>query len=158
MNKRILAIAVPSILANITTPLLGLVDTAIVGHMGSAVFIGAIAVGGVMFNMLYWLFSFLRGGTSGLAAQAYGAADTRTQALVLYRSLLVALGIGAAMIVLQWPLEWILSHFVDPDADTAAERGHGLVEGVEHGVVAASGTPAHGLVALILLCCVRHYK
>lgn len=123
MNKRILAIAVPSILANITTHLLGLVDTAIVGHMGSAVFIGAIAVGGVMFNMLYWLFSFLRGGTSGLAAQAYGAADTRTQALVLYRSLLVALGIGAAMIVLQWPLEWILSHFVDPDADTAALAG-----------------------------------
>lgn len=65
MNRKILALAIPSILANITTPLLGLVDTAIVGHMGSAVYIGAIAVGGVMFNMLYWLFSFLRGAPRG---------------------------------------------------------------------------------------------
>ena len=56
MNRKILSLAIPSIIANITTPLLGLVDTAIVGHMGSAVYIGAIAVGGVMFNMLYWLF------------------------------------------------------------------------------------------------------
>ena len=71
MNRKILALAIPSIIANITTPLLGLVDTAIVGHMGNAVYIGAIAVGGVMFNMLYWLFGFLRGGTSGLTAQAY---------------------------------------------------------------------------------------
>ena len=123
MNRKILAIAIPSILANITTPLLGLVDTAITGHMGSAVYIGAIAVGGVMFNMLYWLFSFLRGGTSGLAAQAYGAADTRAQALVLYRSVLVALCAGAAMVALQWPLEWVLRHFVDPDPATARLAG-----------------------------------
>ena len=75
MNRKILALAVPSIVANVTTPLLGLIDTAIVGHMGDAAYIGAIAVGGVMFNMLYWLFSFLRAGTSGLSAQAYGASD-----------------------------------------------------------------------------------
>ena len=72
MNRRILGLAVPSVVANVTTPLLGLVDTAITGHMGSAVYIGAISVGGVMFNMIYWLFSFLRAGTSGLAAQAWG--------------------------------------------------------------------------------------
>ena len=90
--------AVPSIVANVTTPLLGLIDTAIVGHMGDAAYIGAIAVGGVMFNMLYWLFSFLRAGTSGLSAQAYGASDRDESALVLYRSLLVALCAGVGMV------------------------------------------------------------
>lgn len=118
MNKRILALAIPSIVANITTPLLGLVDTAIVGHMGSAVYIGAIAVGGVMFNMLYWLFSFLRGGTSGLAAQAYGSGNSATQSLVLCRSLFVAIAAGILLVVLQWPLRWILQWFVDPDPAT----------------------------------------
>lgn len=120
VNKRILAIALPSIVANITTPLLGLVDTAIVGHMGSAVYIGAIAVGGVMFNMLYWLFGFLRGGTSGLAAQAFGCGDTRQQTLVLYRSMIVALTVGLAMVILQWPLLLLLKHFVDPDPSTGS--------------------------------------
>ena len=60
MNRKILRLALPSVAANITTPLLALIDTAIVGHMGSELYIAAIAVGGVMFNMLYWLFSFLR--------------------------------------------------------------------------------------------------
>ena len=104
MNRKILSLAIPSIIANITTPLLGLVDTAIVGHMGSAVYIGAIAVGGVMFNMLYWLFGFLRGGTSGLTAQAYGAGNRQECSLVLYRSLMVAGDVGIAMILLQWPM------------------------------------------------------
>lgn len=129
MNRRILAIAIPSIVANITTPLLGLVDTAIVGHMGSAVYIGAIAVGGVMFNMLYWLFSFLRGGTSGLAAQAYGAGDTRAQSVVLYRSLAVAAVTGMAMVALQNPLLWLLRQFIEPDPHTAmlAEKYFGIL-------------------------------
>ncbi len=119
MNRKLLALALPSIVANITTPLLGLVDTAIVGHMGSADYIGAIAVGGVMFNMLYWLFSFLRGGTSGLAAQAYGANNSDEQARVLYRSLSIACGIGVLMILLQWPLQWLLLHFINATTDTA---------------------------------------
>ncbi len=118
MNRKILALAIPSIIANITTPLLGLVDTAIVGHMGSAVYIGAIAGGGVMFNMLYWLFGFLRGGTSALTAQAYGAGSREGCALALYRSLMVAGAVGAAMILLQWPLRWLLRQFVDPDPST----------------------------------------
>ena len=112
--------AVPSIVANVTTPLLGLIDTAIVGHMGDAAYIGAIAVGGVMFNMLYWLFSFLRAGTSGLSAQAYGASDRDESALVLYRSLLVALCAGVGMVLLQWPVLWLLRVFVDPDPVTGA--------------------------------------
>ena len=118
MNRKILSLAVPSIVANVTTPLLGLVDTAIVGHMGDAAYIGAIAVGGVMFNMLYWLFSFLRGGTSGLAAQACGASDRDESTLVLCRSLTVAMGAGLGMVLLQWPVQWLLRCFVDPDPVT----------------------------------------
>ena len=62
--------AIPSIVSNITVPLLGLVDMAIVGHLGSAAYIGAIAVGGMLFNLIYWLFGFLRMGTSGITSQA----------------------------------------------------------------------------------------
>lgn len=123
INRQILGLAVPSVVANITTPLLGLVDTAITGHMGGAVYIGAISVGGVMFNMLYWLFGFLRGGTSGLAAQAYGSADSNGQCLVLWRSLAVALGVGVAMIALQWPLKMILEWFVEADEATGTLAG-----------------------------------
>lgn len=101
MDRRILRLAVPSILANITTPLLALIDTAIAGHLGSERYLAAIAVGGVMFNMLYWYFSFLRAGTSGLSAQACGAGDPSASALVLGRSLLVALTAGALMILFQ---------------------------------------------------------
>lgn len=119
LNKRILALALPSIAANITTPLLGLVDTAIVGHMGSAVFIAAIAVGSVMFNMVYWFFSFLRAGTSGLAGQACGAGDPRAQALILRRSLLVAFGAAGLLILLQRPLEWGLLWLAAPDPEAA---------------------------------------
>ena len=118
MNRKILALAIPSIIANITTPLLGLVDTAVVGHMGSAVYIAAIAVGGVMFNMLYWLFSFLRAGTSGLSAQAYGAADLRQSTLVLYRAMAVASATGIIMIALQHPIAEGLTGFLEPDCST----------------------------------------
>ncbi len=72
VDRAILALAVPSIVSNITTPLLGLMDVALTGHMGSATYIAAIAVGGTIFNMIYWVFGFLRMGTSGLTAQAVG--------------------------------------------------------------------------------------
>ena len=74
-NRQILKIALPSIVSNITVPLLGLVDVAIVGHLGSAAYIGAIAVGGMMFNVIYWIFGFLRMGTSGMTSQALGRRD-----------------------------------------------------------------------------------
>lgn len=119
MNRKILALAIPSIVANITTPLLGLVDTAVTGHMGSAVYIAAIAVGGVMFNMLYWLFGFLRGGTSGLSAQAFGAGNAKDSTLVLYRSLTVAVTVGLLMIILQYPVCELLVAFLEPDSATA---------------------------------------
>lgn len=120
MNRKILRLAIPSIAANITTPLLALVDTAIVGHMGSELYIAAIAVGGVMFNMLYWLFSFLRGGTSGLSAQACGANDSRASTLVLRRSLIVASGAGILMVLLQQPVFLLLSWFLDAGRETTA--------------------------------------
>jgi MATE family multidrug resistance protein len=103
VNRKILALALPAIVANITTPLLGLVDTAIVGHMGSAVFIAAIALGGGVFSLLYWCFVFLRMGTSGLTAQAHGGGDRSLEALMLYRSLSLATAAGMAIIAL-WPV------------------------------------------------------
>lgn len=120
MNRKILQLAIPSIAANITTPLLALVDTAIVGHMGSELFLAAIAVGGVMFNMLYWLFSFLRGGTSGLSAQACGAGDSKASTLVLRRSLLVALSAGVIMILLRDPVFIMMAAFMDSGEQTTA--------------------------------------
>ena len=73
LTRQISAIAFPAIISNITTPLLAMIDVAIVGHFGAAAYIGAIAIGSSMFNMLYWLFGFLRMGSSGITAQAYGA-------------------------------------------------------------------------------------
>ena len=72
-NKEILDIALPSIVSNITVPLLGLIDVAIVGHLGDTSYIGAIAIGGMIFNIIYWLFGFLRMGPSGMTSQAFGA-------------------------------------------------------------------------------------
>lgn len=85
-------------MSNITTPLLGLVDVAITGHLGSAAYIGAIALGGTLFSTMYMLFGFLRMGTSGLTAQAYGAGDRQAQAMALWRAL--AVGVAAAVLIL----------------------------------------------------------
>ena len=103
-DRQILHIALPSIVSNITVPLLGLVDVAIVGHLGSAAYIGAITVGGMLFNMAYWLFAFLRMGTSGLTAQAYGRGDRAETVRVLVRALGVALAIGVALVALSRPV------------------------------------------------------
>lgn len=118
-SREIFAIALPAIVSNITTPVLSLVDVAVTGHIGAAVYIGAIAVGGAMFNMLYWLFGFLRMGSSGLTAQAYGAGDKSEQSLVLYRALSVALAAGLLMIALSGPLCSLVLGFMDADDTTA---------------------------------------
>ncbi len=103
INKEILSLAIPSIITNITTPLLALMDVAIVGHMGDAAYIAAIAVGGTIFNMIYWLFAFLRMGTSGMSAQAHGSGDGRELDLVLARGMIVAIT-ASAVIILASPL------------------------------------------------------
>lgn len=100
-NKEILKIALPSIVSNITVPLLGLVDVTIVGHLGAAAYIGAIAVGGMMFNVTYWIFGFLRMGTSGMTSQALGRRDFREVTRLLARSLGIAFAVAAALILLQ---------------------------------------------------------
>lgn len=103
MNKQILRLAIPSILANITIPLVGLVDTAIVGHISDAHAIGGIAIGTMLFDLLYWNFGFLRVGTSGMTAQAFGRGDKGQCARLLTQSVSIAL-IGAALI---WLLQWL---------------------------------------------------
>ncbi|MDE6228675.1 MAG: MATE family efflux transporter, partial [Muribaculaceae bacterium] len=118
MNKSILALAVPAIVANITTPLLSLVDIAIVGHLGSAAFVGAIAVGGSMFNMLYWLFGFLRFGTSGLTAQAVGRRDSAARRLTGLRSVAIGAACGLLLILLSRPTASIALTIMDPDPAT----------------------------------------
>lgn len=117
-RSEILAIAVPAIVSNITTPLLGIVDVAVTGHIGAALYIGAIAVGGAMFNMLYWLFNFLRMGTTGFTAQAYGTGDTSHTSLIFYRSLIVGLIIGIAILLLSRPIGSLVLGFMDADGPT----------------------------------------
>lgn len=117
MNKQILHIALPSIISNITVPLLALVDTTIVGHLGSASYIAAIALGGMIFNMIYWLFNFLRMGTGGLTAQAYGANQHQATNYILLRSLTIAGGIALTLLLLQRPIFQVTFHFVTATAE-----------------------------------------
>lgn len=104
MNRQILRIAIPSIVSNVTVPLLGLVDLWISGHLGAVRYIGAIAVGSMVFNMLYWLCGFLRMSSGGFTAQAVGRHDAAAALAVLRRSLTTALLLSLAFIVLQRPL------------------------------------------------------
>lgn len=96
VNKRILQIAIPSIISNITVPLLGLIDVTIVGHLGAPSYIGAIAVGGMLFNIIYWIFGFLRMGTSGITSQAFGKHDSNEVTRLLIRSVGIGLFLAFA--------------------------------------------------------------
>ncbi|NOR76532.1 MAG: MATE family efflux transporter [Draconibacterium sp.] len=106
MNRSILKLAIPNIISNITIPLLGLVDLALMGHLGSEVYIGAIALGGVIFNFIYWGFSFLRMSTSGFTAQAFGEGNKTESITILVRSLFVALLISVLILFMQSPIGW----------------------------------------------------
>ena len=107
MNKKILRLAIPNIISNITIPLVGMVDLAILGHLESEIYIGAIAIGGLIFNVLYWGFGFLRMGTSGFTAQAYGKRDFSEVTALLGRALIVALGGAAFLIIMNGPIGWL---------------------------------------------------
>ena len=104
INKDILKLAIPSILANITVPLVGMVDIAVAGHLdaSAATMIGGIAIGSMLFDLLYWNFGFLRVGTGGLAAQAYGRGDRKECARILARALGIALACALVLIAIQW--------------------------------------------------------
>ncbi len=123
MNREILRIALPAIVANITIPLLGLLDTAIAGHLGDATVIGAIAVGSMLFNFVYWNFGFLRMGTSGMTAQAFGAGDQSAQARMLQQSSVLALAIALGIVVLQWPIGWLGFTVIGPSLEVRQMAG-----------------------------------
>ncbi|MEF9923047.1 MAG: MATE family efflux transporter [Muribaculaceae bacterium] len=114
INKEIFRLAIPAIITNITIPLLGLIDITIAGHMGNASFIGAIAVGAMMFNLVYWNMAFLRMGTTGLTAQSFGKGDKDGMKYILLRSSLIGLLIGLLIIALQYPLQWIALLAISP--------------------------------------------
>jgi len=125
LSREILRLAIPSILANITIPLVGMVDIAVAGHLpggSSAALIGGISIGSMLFDLLYWNFAFLRAGTGGLTAQAYGRGETTGG--ILRRALRVAVLSGLALIVLQWAVVWLAFLVVDcsPEVQALATR------------------------------------
>lgn len=120
IDREILHIALPSIVSNITVPLLGLVDVAITGHLGSAAYIGAIALGGMLFNVVYWIFGFLRMGTSGLTAQALGAGKREETMSWLLRSQTIGMGIAVALLLLQVPIRELALLVMQPTEEVRA--------------------------------------
>ena len=126
INKDILKLAIPSILANITVPLVGMVDIAVAGHFDvqAATMIGGIAIGSMLFDLLYWNFGFLRVGTGGMTAQAYGRQDRKECARILTRSLGISLSCAAVLIMIQWIFVKAAFLFVEctPDVQELASR------------------------------------
>lgn len=118
LNKKILNLAIPNIITNITVPLLGMVDLAIVGHIGDEKHIGAIALGTMIFNLIYWNFGFLRMGTSGFTAQAYGANDTKEALRILVRGCAIAIAIAFFLILLQSPIGWLSGKLIKGTEET----------------------------------------
>lgn len=114
LDKEILRLALPSILANLTVPLVGMVDIAIAGHLdtSAAALIGGISVGALMFDMLYWNFGFLRAGTGGMTAQAYGRGDAAGCAANLRRGVRTAFLLSLLLLAVQWPFEQLIFLFV----------------------------------------------
>jgi MATE family multidrug resistance protein len=103
-HRTVLSIAVPIMISNVSTPLIGVVDTAVVGRIPDPAYIGAVAVGALIFSFAFWAFGFLRMGTTGLTAQALGADEADEVRGSLGRALLLAMLVGAGLIVLQWPI------------------------------------------------------
>ena len=119
IDKDILRLAAPAIINNITVPLLGLCDTAISGHLGSAKFLGAISIGTMMLNVFFWLAGFLRMGTTGLTARSVGRGSVAECREVIVKSLIIAAGISIAVIIFQNPILDFLLHFISPEGEAA---------------------------------------
>jgi MATE family multidrug resistance protein len=122
-RRRVWRLAGPIILSNLSVPLLGAVDTAVVGHLPDPAYVGAVAVGAMIFNFLYWGFGFLRMGTTGFAAQAYGSGDTSELASVLARALLLALSLGLALWGLQLPIRHVALGVIEASPQVASLAG-----------------------------------
>ena len=119
IDRNILRLAVPAILSNITVPLLGLSDTFITGHLGSERYIAAIAVGTMMANAVFWLFGFLRAGTTGLTAEAWGRGDNEAGRRIFTASFLLAAAIGLALVLASYPLARLMIAIMAPPEATA---------------------------------------
>ena len=117
MNKSILKLAIPNIISNITVPLLGLVDMILMGHLDSTIYIGAIALGGTIFSVLYSFFSFLRAGTTGFTAQSLGRNDQTEIIYSLYRSLIIGIPIIFFILILQTPIAKISNILLDGSSE-----------------------------------------
>ena len=111
-DKALWRLALPMIFSNITVPLLGLVDTAVIGHLDSPIYLGGVAIGATATSFLFMLLLFLRMSTTGLTAQAYGAKDPLRLARALVQPLILALGAGALIAILRTPLIDLALHVV----------------------------------------------
>ena len=120
LNKEIFRLSIPAIVSNITVPLLGLCDTAISGHLGAVSYLGAIAVGSMMVNPIFWLFGFLRMGTSGLTAQAFGAQKHSDTSKLFTQSVTLAVIIGTILLALRIPLGDMLGRIMAGESDITA--------------------------------------
>ena len=119
MDKKIFRLALPNIITNITVPLLGMVDIAIAGRLGSTVYIGAIALSANIFNMIYWNFGFIRMSSSGFASQALGARNFPEVMNAFIRSLVIGLGVGLLIILLQYPIGMLVSSLIQSGPESA---------------------------------------
>ncbi|MEM0950038.1 MAG: MATE family efflux transporter [Pseudomonadota bacterium] len=125
-HRRILKIAVPIVLSNATVPILGVVDTGVVGQMGDAAPIGAVGIGAIVITAIYWVFGFLRMGTTGLVSQAIGSGDRAEADVLLTRALLIGASAGVLLILLQWPL-FALAFLVAPASAEVEELARGYM-------------------------------
>ena len=124
-NRRVLKIALPIVLSNVTIPILGAVDTGVVGQMGEAAPIGAVGIGAVVLSAIYWIFGFLRMGTTGLAAQALGQGNRAELAALLTRVLMIGFAGGALIILMQMPILWAAFRISPASAEVEAlARGY----------------------------------
>lgn len=117
MNRKIFDLALPNIVSNILVPLLGIVDMILMGHMGSDIYVGAVALGSLIFNFIYWGFGFLRMGTTGFTAQSLGRRDLPEAINVLGRALLISVSAGILLVLTRKPVEWIAFTLINGEAD-----------------------------------------
>ena len=124
INREVVRLAVPSILANITVPLVGIVDTAIAGHLGDAVLIGGIAIGTMLFDLLYWNMGFLRVGTGGITAQAYGRGDMKASIGTFSQGIATAMVVSMIVLAIQWVFAEVMLLLVDcsPEVEKVARN------------------------------------
>lgn len=134
-HRRVWSLAWPMMLSNITVPLLGLVDTAVIGHLPEPHHLGAVALGGMIFSILYWAFGFLRMGTTGMVAQAHGREDCDRLRTLLGQSLVLGACIGLLILLLRTPLTTLALQLMGPESDV-------LTEATRYTEIRAFGAPA----------------